>query len=348
MQQLPRHGRADYLVLADELELAILSGTLPGGTRLPSLRELAAKRGVTSALAHRALVELCRRELAESRQGAGFFVASKRASAAKGGALRISVLHHRPERGSHDLPYCSQVLKGIQEEAARRGITLVLHYDAAVMEYDGRVERYVAEAPNEADALILLGSFDMIERHFDVRLPRVGVSMRDMLGGMLSPVDMDPWEAARLAAEYFRRNGIRKLVLCRPARTLPTLAFSVMRAVWDGECEICLLQNGVELSPVPGAGYWFEDCGWANGRLKRYRARTGRDFRRDHPLVALNGKNLLNPDYEPMNTIAPDWILAGRMALNEAVRRVREPGGGAARILLNCCFVPCDAAETEK
>ena len=52
-------------------------------------------------------------------------------------------------------------------------------------------------------------------------------------------------------------------------------------------------------------------------------------------MLAFDGKSLLNPHcYELMDCVTPDWKQAGRLAYREAVRRIEEPGGGPARILL--------------
>ncbi len=66
--------RPIYLQLMDTITLAIASGTLAAGSRLPSVRELAADAGVNPNTMQRALAELERDGLLYSQRTAGRFV----------------------------------------------------------------------------------------------------------------------------------------------------------------------------------------------------------------------------------------------------------------------------------
>ena len=66
--------RPIYLQLMDTITLAITSGALPAGSRLPSVRELAAQAGVNPNTMQRALSELERSDLLYSQRTAGRFV----------------------------------------------------------------------------------------------------------------------------------------------------------------------------------------------------------------------------------------------------------------------------------
>ena len=67
-------NRPIYLQLMDTITLAITSGALPAGSRLPSVRELAAQAGVNPNTMQRALSELERSGLLYSQRTAGRFV----------------------------------------------------------------------------------------------------------------------------------------------------------------------------------------------------------------------------------------------------------------------------------
>ena len=67
-------NRPIYLQLMDTITLAITSGALPAGSRLPSGRELAAQAGVNPNTMQRALSELERSGLLYSQRTAGRFV----------------------------------------------------------------------------------------------------------------------------------------------------------------------------------------------------------------------------------------------------------------------------------
>ena len=66
--------RPIYLQLMDTLMQAITSGALPAGSRLPSVRDLAAEAGVNPNTMQRALAELERLGLIYSQRTAGRFI----------------------------------------------------------------------------------------------------------------------------------------------------------------------------------------------------------------------------------------------------------------------------------
>jgi len=66
--------RPIYLQLMETITAAIASGTLAAGSRLPSVRELAAEAGVNPNTMQRALAELEREGLLYSQRTAGRFV----------------------------------------------------------------------------------------------------------------------------------------------------------------------------------------------------------------------------------------------------------------------------------
>lgn len=66
--------RPIYVQLMETLMQAIASGTLPPGSRLPSVRDLAADAGVNPNTMQRALAELERQGMIYSQRTAGRFV----------------------------------------------------------------------------------------------------------------------------------------------------------------------------------------------------------------------------------------------------------------------------------
>jgi GntR family transcriptional regulator len=63
-----------YRRVADELRDSILSGELPEGERLPSIREISQQHGVTTGTAARAINALRSEGLVETRHGSGAYV----------------------------------------------------------------------------------------------------------------------------------------------------------------------------------------------------------------------------------------------------------------------------------
>ena len=64
-------GRPVYVQLVEQLELALVAGEFPPGSRIPPVRELAADAGVNPNTMQRALAELETRGLLETQRTAG-------------------------------------------------------------------------------------------------------------------------------------------------------------------------------------------------------------------------------------------------------------------------------------
>ena len=64
-------GRPVYIQLVEQLELALVNGTFPPGSRIPAVRELAAQAGVNPNTMQRALQELESGGLLQAQRTAG-------------------------------------------------------------------------------------------------------------------------------------------------------------------------------------------------------------------------------------------------------------------------------------
>lgn len=64
-------GRPVYLQLVEQLELALVTGIFPPGSKIPPVRELAAEAGVNPNTMQRALQELESRGLLQAQRTAG-------------------------------------------------------------------------------------------------------------------------------------------------------------------------------------------------------------------------------------------------------------------------------------
>ena len=71
-------GRPVYVQLVEQLELALVAGEFPPGSRIPPVRELAADAGVNPNTMQRALQELERDGLVFSQRTSGRFVTEEK------------------------------------------------------------------------------------------------------------------------------------------------------------------------------------------------------------------------------------------------------------------------------
>ena len=76
-------GRPVYVQLVEQLELALVAGEFPPGSRIPPVRELAADAGVNPNTMQRALTELERDGLVYSQRTSGRYVTEDRAAIAE-------------------------------------------------------------------------------------------------------------------------------------------------------------------------------------------------------------------------------------------------------------------------
>ena len=73
-------GRPVYVQLVEQLELALVAGEFPPGSRIPPVRELAADAGVNPNTMQRALQELENRGLLQAQRTAGRSVTADEAA----------------------------------------------------------------------------------------------------------------------------------------------------------------------------------------------------------------------------------------------------------------------------
>ncbi|MGE4565224.1 MAG: GntR family transcriptional regulator [Victivallaceae bacterium] len=331
-----------YLRLVRQLETQIVVGQLRSGEKLPSLRSFAARTGLSLDMVRRAMRSLGEKGMVEARHGDGFYVASLRNS---DGQTRIAVLFHflSPAQGAEEGYFSAVALRGVQKEAEQSGVTLILHYaNGRVVEHEpDRAVEILQSAHQDADAVVILGTFDINRPVLSARVPVVGVAMGENYGGLLSLISLDAISAARLAADFFHRAGICRVRLYGGESGDCRIRAHAFAETWDGETEWIHSEypddqtRAAALSEPDypeGIGYWFSNGTLANAHAVRFKARHGVTFALARKVLSLDGKSLISLNYEPVNTITPDWELIGKLALREALRRIREPGSGALRI----------------
>lgn len=316
--------------MADDIEAKIAAGLWGPGSKLPSLRTLAEQFGINTDMARRGLWELRDKGLLECRARSGVFVAvGKRASGLSATAPRIAVV----QDSMHDKNYGFHITRGILEAAQQAGVIVEVH--AIPYYYPLEIERAreeLRQLNGRCDAVIIVGSYDHIYSELPLRMPVVGVEMDCRFGGLVSPVSLDPFEAAELAADFFRQRNIGHVrVVSHPAPVTRRRA-EVFAALWS-DCEIV---PDTDFSRTD-IGYLFTGGTQLHISAEAYRAANGRELPAGRPAVlSMDGKSLLVPKYEPVTpVIMPDWRDGGVQALNEALRRIRIPGCGGSRIYLH-------------
>ncbi len=318
-----------YQKMVDYLEAAIISGHLKPGSRLPTLRRLCAQFSLSMGTVQRGLAVLETRGLVEGRRGSGVYVRESLRERSTEGA-RIAVL---AESADMEVSYCAHALRGVQEVAEANNCALTLYFVRA----NNLLEK-LQTASASADLLLILGAYDGQIAELIPNLPAVGLEIHRNYNGNMSTVSMDPVRTAELAGEYFRTRNIRRVLVF--TQNIPCHRFrcDIFESLWrdsGGECRRFIepFYASCAMPPLePDEGILFSSGTYQQRLAVHYREQTGRELRNDFALLSIDGKSLLVPGYLPVSTITTDWVEAGRMTMQEGLRRLRCPGSPARRL----------------
>lgn len=333
-----------YQDMVGHLEAMIASGAFAAGDRLPAQRELCEKFGLSSGTVWRGLAVLERRGLIRLRRGSGAFVCDRKAAAGAKRRYEIGVVL---EFSQPDSTYSGQVLIGVQDRAAELNCGLHLNF-LLIADLD---EAELAAFAARYDALLLIGPYDLkLTGPFTSR-PYVGVNQQQDFG-IASLVDLDPFRAAELAKAYFTQRRVRRIVAmnCHPGycRRFDVFHYRslLFQHLWEGEWQSWddrwfLPENrpdGRRMQAMlgEGSGVFTPAGSMAHYALQSYaKATGGRDLSEDFPVLAVDGKALVVPHFQPVDTIGPDYRAMGVCMMDECLRRLEDPGSGPQRIYRN-------------
>lgn len=318
-------SKSDSMVRA--LEARIICGSYAPGQKIPSLRQLARKYGLPLNTARRGVEHLVRRGLLEAVHGSGCYVAEHRSS--PHGRWRIAVACS--PFGLDIVNTCTGLaLIGVREEARRQELELE-SVDITGPEMNDAVFERLSR---RHDGVILLGGYDERLCAPHPGAPAVGVSMHRSFHGLFSLLELDPFQMAELAREYFLRRGCRKLTVIPHPRPVHRFREQLFRAEWEGEVET--LPHPVP-EFTPGRGYLYFCGADALDDAERYFAATGRELADDHVVLAVDGRPVFSEHRsKPLPSITVNWHRAGREAVAELLRRLRSPGTESRRVYFNC------------
>ncbi len=317
-------------LMIDYLREQIISGQMPPGGRLPPLRTLMAKFSVSFNTAKRGIDYLVEMGLVETRAQSGVYVKTE-GSSKKQRARKIA-LFISPEAKTGLSGIFTTVFLGIQKAAEQSECALELHF-VGIKDIS---QQKIDEVIKQTDGMILLAEYDSVLTDLKVSIPVVGVCMQRNYNGKISLLDLDYFQAAELAVDYFRQHHVKKVMAIvdpqrRPAYLQRATQFVAAWQADGGEAEIGLEPESFDSH----CGYWFAtgsllqaaaDNYRKNGQLKR--------LSEQHVVLGVDGKRLLVPDFEPAPTLAADWQAVGRCAFQECLFRINHPGEAPRRMML--------------
>lgn len=333
MRKVPK-----YRQLAEYVESKIICGGYAEGRPIPSLRQLMEKFDLSINSARKGVALLADKGLLEFRHGAGTFVPLRRTLPGK-----VLILVVSNYNGSNrDDSFTSLTLGGIdhavsEEKIHQRRVSMTAEECSEAV-----LRKEIASAG--ADAVILVGGYDEYLRLSQFNRVAVGVGLHQSFDGVFSLIDLDPFRAAELAADYFMRRRKQRLVLVnrdrenlRCRRRLFLQSWSECGGADIDEEYFCTVPQFEEQK-----GYLYFCGGDALADAQRYRALTGRSLHEDFTILCMDGKPLFNSDHgERIPTLALNWHEAGMLAVQECLRRLSRPGSSARRIYLEPGLYRC-------
>ncbi len=326
-----------YQKLIDYLEAAIASGHLKPGGRLPPLREMCRQFSLSMGTVQRAIAQLEERGLIEGRRGSGVYVRSSAVRAKRSELANVAVII---ESAMTEVSYCAHALRGVQEVADGAGTTLTMHFV-----HSSNFMQKVEAACVDCDLLLMLGCFDDRITALPKTLPAVGLEIHNSYHGRMSPITIDPWRIAELAVDYFRKREVKEVVMCMEKFAMHESRYELFAPRWapyGGLRRHVEPFYGCEDLPElgPESGMFFCGGSYCERLTLGYRGKHGRLLQDDYPVLSVDGKSLLIPSYRQVDTLSTDWVEAGRVAMNECLRRLRNPGALPRRIYLGTHYCP--------
>ena len=316
------------------LEEQLLAGAYSSGQRMPSLRALMRKFGISYGTARRGMLYLYEKYTGISKEtGRGTYFTPADCENGRQGEHSIVVCGDEQYATASCLYYSA--LRGIISSAESAGVRI----EKVMLKSDFCDVAALREITSHYSGAILLGQYDAVFSRLDLPVPAVGVMMENSFDGAVSVVDLDPYLTAKLAVRYFLERKIKNVKILSSmnnAFLLRGKIFAMLAAEHGIRCS----------SPVTkirnyraGTGYFFTSDTWANIACQKYRETTGRELAADHVIMGADGKQLLQPGYSRFPTVAVDWEQIGVTAFRECIERINDPLRTAKKIFLTGWFV---------
>ncbi len=324
----------NVVLMVNDLKEKIHSGQLIQGTRIPSIRSLMQEYDVSLGSAKRGIDLLCKQHLLETKPGTGTFVNSVPSYSLKNAESTIMVFLEWSVDRNGIFP---AVFDGVRQRAMQEKTSLLFSYLGA----DRFCREEVEKLAGNADGVILLSEYDRSGKEFSLSIPAVGVCFHDNMDGRISVVDLDPFDAADQAVQYFRERNVTDVKIASvdfPSQRLRGECFnrSWMRAGGTADLDVRTIEEWRKRPLNDSRACLFTSSWLADECLKNNSAKP-------EIMLSIDGRNMLVPQAYQLDSISPDWLEIGRRSFDECLARLRAPGRSPARIYLPCKLNTADA-----
>ncbi len=333
--------------LIDYIEERLVSGHYSVNTRIPSVRYLAQKFGISYGTALRAIDFLCEQGKLEKRPKKGIFVRENRLGVGDKQSGRVIAVFMEQYVAEKHLGLCYTAFLGMQEQASKCGYTFMIN---PISTSDITLE-HIKKMSQGAEGIILLNEYDTVLDEFNINVPTVGVLIDNSFGGKISTVNLNPISAAKIAVAYFEERGIKKVAIMGSKMPVYIARGKLFEMFWTERGYTCewLSESSQKTMPLSefkqNAGYFFTSDQRAHNYCKSYFDKTGRMLTDDFVILSVDGKQLLDPHFYRFPSIVVDWKSIGRIAFNECIDRIMHPGRTPMNIFIDGRLVIPESSE---
>ncbi len=312
--------------MIEYLSARIFAGNYEPGGRIPSVRALMRKFHLSYGSTLNGISYLCENGLLEKHPKSGVTVSRHPCPAPPENGRCIGVLTSTGNRPNRGLVY--EALAEIQQAAAEFQLPLV----AVSGPFDA-----LFPVLEKCSVVIVMTELEETLKELPFTAPAVGLFQSDDFNGQMSIVDLDPYQAARVAVDFFRERVRRVTVLTDPQPVYRHRG-RIFEYLWHeagGECTGFIASSYAELTECEfrdGEGYLFTSDHQLQHYVGQRRKAGDGGFPEFAVMLGLDGKSLLVPEFEKYPTVAADWRWIGRVAFEEALARMEHPRRPARRI----------------
>ena len=316
-------------LMINYLREQISTGKYSAGTKIPPIRDLQERFNISYSSAKRGIDYLCSIGLVEKRPRSGIYVKEFSLNESTTKNLKIALFLDGNQVHSHQGVY-STVFFGIQLYAEKHANSLLVNYQQ-IKNADFKVVNQIC---HDVDGVIFLAEYDDSLKDFDFDIPAVGVCMDKSENGKLSVIDT--FQTTELAVEYFLKQGIKNIEQFYEDNTPASYnkRNRLFAELWKEKGNTVKLLHKDEFELKKDTGYFFPTGTLLQMVSEKFQEETGNKLPEQAVTLAIDGKCLLEPAYHKAPTIALDWKLVGKYAMEECIYRINNQGSLPRRIYL--------------
>jgi DNA-binding LacI/PurR family transcriptional regulator len=309
--------------LIDYLEERLISGQYSAGSKIPSVRRLADKFDISYGTALRGIDYLCEQGKFEKISHRGVFVCERPVIKTNNKIKRIAVFMEPYVTEIH-CGMCHTAFLGMQESALKSGYTFMVN---PLMVNDA-TPKLIEEMSKGADGVILLNEYDLHLKELKLNIPVVGVLVDNSFNGTISTINLDPWSAAKMAADFFESQGLKKVAIISSYKPVFVTRGRAFATIWRErayEYDLNFERKHEEINFDKKCGYLFTSDQYVQNHSEKFKEKTGHILAEKHTILGMDGKQLIDPNFHRFPSIAINWKNIGEIAFNECLNRIANP-----------------------